>query len=271
MQHTTIVVPLSGRWGHLDKTLKWLSGCDPAEFRILLINGTNCGMDTRVKDFARRDQVGLADLPYLPFNPSKEILEFPEINGIVGAIYNMAIGLVDTKYMLTLEDDCLPVRGPRKLFARLSPSLDDQCITAGTLYKHRQRQYCWCGWKWDNEIQQITMLRRNEAVPYFAGHGFGCSLMLTEAVREIGFDMSGDHVDVSLSRRIWQSGRKQRLDCTLTNHDLNAIRMKEVKQIREEVLRASVSGSSQSGRMKIMIFDEYGGKTEIGVSEIGPK
>lgn len=250
---TTIVCLLSGRWDILDRTLEWLKQTDPSEFRILMVNGSSTHTDHRVHQLkASRQNVCVVDLPLLesydeslngsdwisssvvredyeiqgsPLRAGSatdaEILKNDDVrrvNAMVGSLYQTSLRFVETQYMMTLEDDCIPTRGPRKVFAYMSKMLVDGCVSVGACYAHRQRPYCWCAWEWDQNFETYKMARRKDNLPARPGHGLGLSLMIYDEIKKIGFETDGRHLDVELSRSIWKSGKRQEIAGILVDH-----------------------------------------------------
>ena len=142
-------------------------------------------------------------------------------NHNVGFLYNkskMFCESLSKDFVITLEDDCFPVGDFAKNSKQLLSRMDRTTISCGSLYEHRQRDYCWCAWSWNFDFLNPEMIRKSSKPPTYAGHGFGFSVMNANYLRLNSFVESGAHVDVEFSRSAWKSGLKQAIEPVRVEH-----------------------------------------------------
>jgi len=196
-ERVTIVTPLAGRMWAWGPYSAWLDRQTwPREqVAILLVNTSHdaefsamvrewlirCGYpDVRV----RAMRVGERDLADAPRKKAGTA-----VRTAMADMWQQIRLSIDSPYVLSLEDDCIPPDDGIDLLMR---GFDhDVGSVAGPYLSRFHKGYV--AWRLNDAGQRIHFVDRGEGYDYLDGNGFGCTLIRTQLVRNHVYRFTGDN------------------------------------------------------------------------------
>ena len=221
----TIIIALSGRWDAWGHLRTWLERqiWPREQTRLLILNSTHQSLT--VKDLGLQDWHG-AGIQIERVNVGRPGLADEErvdaadvcqqVEAAVAGLYNKAVQLAGSEFILFIEDDVIPQRldAIAKLMSHIMP--DVGCVAG--IYEHRYHK----GYAVSFLLpyRGLPSLRKltGPDVEQIGGSGFGCLLTRKSVMSQLGF--AGDsrvrpHYDCEASARVADIGLKWIMDRTV--------------------------------------------------------
>ena len=198
----TVFTPLSGRHHLWHRYARFLSDqiWDHSRIKIVL-------MDTsQSEDFGRMvrswisqcdyiethyfeyvvGRKGLADEKRIDKRGAGRLDVLTDVRVAMAQIYNRLRRIVDSEYLLIIEDDIIP---PLDVCPRLMGSFCKDTVSVSAPYRHRYEDG-YVAWNADERI-----LKGGQGVQTIKGNGFGCALLRTHTFRQAVFTASPECPD----------------------------------------------------------------------------
>lgn len=208
----TVVVAFSGRWQYWPRLNNWiqLQNWPIEQTKLMIINSTHKPLTAAMLGLhnwpgsiqIERLDVGMPGLADLERRDAPDVGR--RVEAAVAGIYNKAVQLTGTEWLLFIEDDTIPVF-PDTINRLMMQTYPNVAAVSG-LYEHRYEQKAVA---FDSLDPLVLSNMTGPEVSQVYGSGFGCLLIRRSVLSKIG--LSGDSItdkfyDVNVGRRVTSSG-----------------------------------------------------------------
>ena len=195
----TVVIAFSGRWECWEKLLGWLKGQSwPAEqVRLLIMNATHAALTAKMlglDDWQGDLQIERIDAGYprLADADRRNVVRVGrDVEAAVGAIYNRAITLLGTEYVVFVEDDVIP--RDRNLIEKFFQAMGPWVSGVSGVYRQRYQPDRCCAFDVPYLGNESFKSIHGTGIEKVGGTGFGCLMTRRSLLRR--FPLSGDGPD----------------------------------------------------------------------------
>lgn len=195
----TIVIAFSGRWDCWSRLHAWLhrQTWPVRQLRLLIMNATHSPLTAKMlglDDWQGDLQIERIDAGYpsLADQDRRNIVKIGrDVEAAVGAIYNRAVTLLGTEYVVFIEDDVIPqdLNLVEKMFRTMGPWVSG---VSGVYRQRYQTEKC-CAYDVPYLGDRSFKSLHGSGIEKVGGTGFGCLMTRRSLLRR--FPLAGDGPD----------------------------------------------------------------------------
>ncbi len=195
----TIIIAFSGRWECWERLLAWLKTqtWPVGQVRLLIMNATHAPLTAKMlglEDWQGDLQIERIDAGYprLADKDRRNVVKIGrDVEAAVGAIYNRAITLLGTEYVVFIEDDVIPM--DRNLIEKFFQSMGPWVSGVSGVYRQRYQADRCCAFDVPYLGNESFKSIHGTGIEKVGGTGFGCLMTRRSLLRR--FPLSGDGPD----------------------------------------------------------------------------